>query len=534
MDGQDVPRDSVLEADLCIVGGGAAGITIARELTGGPLSVILLESGGEQGDAETQALYAGENVGEPIPGGIGGAATLDEIRLRFLGGSTNHWAGHCRPLDPVDLEVRAHVPHSGWPLTRADLDPFYFRAQDVCLLGAPTYDWAYWQNEAGLGAPLIDTPAVATRTLQVTNPTKFGEVYGDQLAGAANVRLVLHANVVNLATDTAGTHLEAVDVATLDGNRWQVRARAFVLATGGIEVPRLLLASNQVRPDGLGNDHDLVGRYFMDHISVFGGFLVTEVPLSELRAHEPAPIPTLQPVTPAGHALSVMATLTLTREAQLTEELLSLQTSLAFTDIGLSGPTQVSGIDRAAIAALVGAVGATEPVALGGLYVLAEQSPNPKSRVTLAAERDALGVPRAQLDWQLQDVDRDSIRRGVELIAREVGALGLGRVQVGVGGITLMIAPPDSGALGIYAVDPAHFDDTDYSLGVGSHHMGTARMHPDPAEGVVDVDCRVHTVDNLYVAGSAVFPTGGSAPPTLTIVSLALRLADHLRDQVLA
>ena len=140
-----------------------------------------------------------------------------------------------------------------------------------------------------------------------------------------------------------------------------------------------------------------------------------------------------------------------------------------------------------------------------------EQAPNPASRVRLIEQRDALGMPRVQLEWRLSGLDKRSIRRAHELLARELGRAGLGRLQ-------LMLSedehrwPPE--------------------LGGGRHHMGTTRMHRDPARGVVDPDCRVHGVGNLYVAGSSVFPTVGAANPTLTIVALALRLADHLVEQL--
>jgi choline dehydrogenase-like flavoprotein len=139
----------------------------------------------------------------------------------------------------------------------------------------------------------------------------------------------------------------------------------------------------------------------------------------------------------------------------------------------------------------------------------AEQAPNPRSRVNLHhSKRDQLGLPATQLDWQLSDFDKFSIRRTAELIGIELGRAGLGRVRTDI----------DEDLSKFPLVETAW------------HHMGTTRMSENDRTGVVDSACRVHGLSNLYVAGSSVFPTGGRANPTLTIVALAIRLADHLKS----
>jgi len=173
-----------------------------------------------------------------------------------------------------------------------------------------------------------------------------------------------------------------------------------------------------------------------------------------------------------------------------------------------------------------------KPGVISYVRLLAEQSPNPRSRVTLTTEADPLGVPRAQLDWQIAKADRESMRKGLAIMADELGRIGAGRLQVGVGGIEFNEGPAKT-LFELYKVTPADFTLPEFPVSVGFHHMGTARMTSDPKQGVVDPNCKVHSVSNLYIGGSAVFPTSGTSTPTFTIVALALRLADHLQQQVL-
>jgi choline dehydrogenase-like flavoprotein len=146
------------------------------------------------------------------------------------------------------------------------------------------------------------------------------------------------------------------------------------------------------------------------------------------------------------------------------------------------------------------------------LYVVknvAEQAPNPDSRVVLSRERDALDCPRVALCWRTSPLDKRTAHRAREIFGEELWRAGAGRLQ--------------SSLEGEGKPWPAR-------LRGARHHMGTTRMHSDPRRGVVDANCRVHGIANLYVAGSSVFPTSGAANPTLTIVALALRLAGHVNQ----
>jgi len=229
-DAREVEDGAIIEGDICIVGAGAAGITLALGLLDGGRRIVLLESGGFDYDHDTQALYQGVNLGLPY-------YDLDVCRLRYFGGTTNHWEGRCRPLDPIDFEARPWVPHSGWPITKATLDPFYARAHEICQLGPYRYDPADWL-QPGESALAFDPARITTNLWQFSPPTRFGETYRQALAMAPDVEVLLHADVVDIATNEAGAEVDRLQVATLSGRRFGVRARAYVLACGGIENAR--------------------------------------------------------------------------------------------------------------------------------------------------------------------------------------------------------------------------------------------------------------------------------------------------------
>ncbi len=269
LDAREIPGGTTLAADVCVIGAGAAGITLARALAGSGHSVLLLESGGFEFDDRTQALYRGKTVGLPIDPTID--MGLDSPRLRYFGGTTNHWSGFCRPFPELDFEVRSYVPRSGWPIARADLDPYYAAAQDVVGLGPYDYSLAYWRDQGLIDQPLFEAPRTPHSIVQLTQRPRFGPVYHDEIVNSIDVQLVLWANVTRIALADDGNSVTGVDVTTLGKNQFTATAKAFVVATGGLEVPRLLLASNDRRPAGIGNEHDLVGRCFMEHVNISVG-----------------------------------------------------------------------------------------------------------------------------------------------------------------------------------------------------------------------------------------------------------------------
>lgn len=507
-DARRIPDGSRITADLAIVGGGPAGITLARAFAGGGTRVCLVEAGGQEPEPAVQGLYEGENAGIPYP--------LAGSRLRFFGGSSNHWGGYCRPLDPIDFERRDWVPHSGWPFGIEELQPYYGPASEIVEIAPGRFDdKAYWERATGQAAPDPVTGRMQLRYIHFSPPTHFGVRYRDELKRAPNIRVLLHANVVDIASTAQGNRVTGLRIRTLTGLSHEVRARVYVLATGGLENARILLLSNTSVPAGLGNQHDLVGRFFMEHphLPAFGEIVVGDL----------ARLPHIYSRRVEADGRSGSAVFNPT-ERFLRERRL-LNATLMMGEAGLyhshtasdwhKAPLHMDML-RAARPFLTGRRGPADPAQPGllgrwlGLGCACEQVPNPDSRVTLSSERDALGLRRIRLDWRLTEQDRRSLVEHMRSLAMEFGALGIGRMRIDV---------QDDGQW------PAEVTG-------GSHHMGTTRMHDDPRRGVVDRDCRVHGVDNLYVAGSSVFPTSGAANPTLTLVALTLRLADHLKPRL--
>jgi choline dehydrogenase-like flavoprotein len=522
-DARERQDGTTIECDLAIVGAGAAGITVAREFAGRGVKVCLLESGGFEFEDEIQALYEGRNLGLPY-------FDLDVSRLRYFGGTTNHWEGRCRPLDPIDFEARDWVPLSGWPISYADLEPYYRRAQKVCELASFAYTPEPWLRGSQEVFP-ADPAKLVNRVWQY-RPLRFGEVYRAELQAAANIDVLLHANLVEIETTAAGSQVTGLRLSTLDGKTLAARPRAVVLACGGLETPRLLLASNRMVNVGLGNQNDMVGRCFMEHPHPNSArALVVRPEILDFYTAD------------AGGArvgeVDIVGCLNLSPLVQREQRALNFDALFTSDNVGDSGYAALRRIWNSVehgewpkdlradlwqaliepgdtSAGLLGRFGVREYRPEGVSFLMwcsAEQSPNPDSRVLLGDEVDLLGMPRLRLDWRLNELDKHTFQVAHNSIAQELGRTGLGRLQV-YDWVTDDLTSWPPGLEGAY------------------HHMGTARMSEDATQGVVNRHCKVHGVDNLYVAGGAVFPTGGSANPTLTIVALTLRLAEELQRRV--
>ncbi len=524
-DARSVPTGTVIDTDICIVGGGAAGITLARQFIGSGHKVVLLESGGDTPEDDTQDLYAGSDIGHPYP-------MFDASRLRYFGGTTNHWGRPwCDLPSPLDFEERHGVPFSGWPFALVDLEPWYRRAQPIFGLGPFGYALADWGiAQADIPAP-FQGPHFMCRVLQQGQPLRFGRAYGPELASAPNVTVYLHANALRFDGGENGGPVRQVQVGVIPDGRFTVRARIFVLACGGIENARLLLLSRQDDGTILGNAHDLVGRFFMLHLEYSEGEIVLDDPHADLsfqtgengalfrrsgkrrrfvsyislsddtrRAHD-LPAIRLRFQYPRLPEIDVLRRLVFRAERQgrVTRD---LATALA------SAPGLAAYVARRIIH---GRNKPPVPLAAVPLHCTAEQMPNPDSRIGLGDDRDRFGLRRVAVDWRLMAEDRHGIAAGRRLLADELASGGFGRLRV---------------------TSPDRDDGWPADLRGDQHHMGTTRMHRDPARGVVDENCRLHDTDNLYVAGCSLFPTGGTFNVTLTIVALALRLADHLKQQL--
>ena len=519
-----------LETEVCVIGAGAAGITLALSLRTAGFRVLLLESGGLEPEEATQALYEGANTGVPN-------YDLDVSRLRFFGGTTNHWAGWCRPFEPEDFSPADPTDLRAWPLRRADLDPYYRQAQTLCELGPYNYDdLTPWVQATGMPALQLDPRRLKTALFQVSAPTRFGTVYRGPLEQAANVTVCLHANVLELRTDEAATRVLGVRATSLEGPPFDVTARIVVLATGGLENARLLLLSNRVQKSGLGNTNDVVGRYFMDHPWITGaGFAAFAKPVPDLRLYldNTAALGTtiFGTLTPGAYEPGIGGfRVVMTASHRIVEGMNSIRAIMKAIESGHAPPegfwhhlSQVLTDYDAVIDSTYKTVfgtrtgpfntgeAGTGPIVGALLDVNVEQFPNPDSRVTLSNERDALGQNRIAVDWRPGAPEKRTIRRALEHVADEFGRLGVGRVHIS--------SMPEG-------------DRWPVALRGSRHHMGTTRMSDNPRTGVVDGTCRVHGIANLFIAGSSVFPSSGYANPTLTIVALALRLGDELRRQL--
>lgn len=511
-----------------MIGAGVAGISVARRLLDSGLRVLLLESGGVDYDGAIQDLAAGESVGLPY-------YPLDEARLRLFGGTSAIWGGRISQMNPIDFEPRPWLEHSGWPITYDDLQPWISEARRSLGVETPGIDEQLWPL-IGAEAPAFDPHLVRTAFWHFDLlPGRFSLQRCQDLITSPDITVVTRATVVHLQARHDERSIAQVSIADPGGFRVTVSARKFVLAAGGLENARLLLASNDVYPRGLGNEHDLVGRFFMEHPHARGGRLHTATPWRLLRLysvkHRAPRRALVAPCFRPGESLQRRAGILNTSFALACRPHPGKQRSIALRAYQLAkhrlNPTQGNRwLWQAARHAARSLSGLTDPLrpwllarsGRSGLYavVRAEQAPNPLSRVYLGGERDALGVPRLVLDWRLSDIDKRSVRIAMQAFDSELRRLGLGH-----------LAPEpwlDDPNL------PWQFDASISNHPVGGyHHMGTTRMADRPTRGVVDGDGRVFGLSNLYVAGSSAFATSGWANPTLTLTALSLRLGAHLR-----
>jgi choline dehydrogenase-like flavoprotein len=522
------PGAADAQADICIVGAGAAGITLARKLVEKGLSVCLLESGGLDYEAATQELYRGANLGMPY-------YELDQSRLRFFGGTVAIWGGRCAVMDPIDFVKRDWVPRSGWPIGRAELDPYYREANKLFDVGDFNYEHEVWK-ELGLADPGLQPGQLDAKLWRFDEVSeRFTAARAGDMFGSPKLRVLLHANVVKLQAAGNAASIDHVEVQPLGGERRQVRAGRYILACGTIENSRLLLASNDVEPHGIGNARDQVGRCFMEHPAGRIARIETDRPYDIWALFQKRFMRVGPPLAPAlrlgddaqrdHRALNSIVTFKLQRDpargVALGNKIYhSMVHSIAPTRRGRKLDQLYRGV-RAWIHREVrnSVERARARAGLTDLYAIirGEQAPNPESRILLSSEHDALGQPRADLNWRMTEIDKHTAKVMVHVIDSEFRRLGLG-----------------SAIASEWLDEPGPQWPVDLTIGnhpiANYHQMGGTRMSSDPATGVVDADCRVHGYANLYVAGSSTFSTSGWANPTLTIAALALRLADHLSD----
>lgn len=541
IDAHSLPADETIETEVCIVGSGPAGITLARELAGQNFRVCLLESGSTHlPTAATQSLSECQSVGDRFQ------VINAEIRNRQFGGNANLWKiriGNNQkgvryvPLDPIDFEQRDWLPYSGWPFDRTHLQPFYERAQAVCQIGPFAYEAEAWEDAQAPQLPFVGN-RVTTGMFQFGPGTVFTRDYRDAIDQASNITTYLNANAVELETNETANTVTRVRVACLSGNRFWVAAKLVVLAVGGIEGAQLLLVSDQVQKTGLGNQNALVGRFFMDHPYLYGGLFIPNDPaifnstaLYDLRRMNNVAIMGALKLTDEvlrREQLLNMTALLLPRHRRFrSKAIASLKTLVASRHHRLGAKAGLRhlgnvlmGVDDIAIAAYK-VLTQQRPVSptlnnggwsylpdkqrryqLFEVFHQTEQTPHPDNRLVLSGETDHLGRRKVQLQWRWHDRDIQNIKRAQTIFAEEIARAGLGRFHIERDGDLPIVSNPGT-----------------------AHHIGMTRMHSDPKQGVVDEHCQVHGV----IASSSVFPTGGYANPTLTIIALAIRLADYVK-----
>lgn len=478
--------------DVCVVGSGPSGVALARRLAALGINVALMEAGGFDFDEQSQQLYEGQLVGQDY-------YPLDVCRLRFFGGTSNHWGGMCRTLDPWDYRPLSYHRFSGWPISKRHLDPYRQEADAILELPSESEE------------PNVPLSQELERLEQIqfrfSPHVRFGQKYRAEIKASDRITLVLNANLIDLRLTedlrrVAGAVFRSY---ASDDPGLTVRARVYVLCAGGIENPRLLLNFSSQAPMGIGNNNGLVGRFFNDHPT----FTVGQALLREPLVANVYFAPTLEfmrtrEILNFGLRLVAIPSLhnAFIRSVACNRPFLErLYEYLRERRLFCKGP------------ALPEYFGLRDYVPV---RIAQEQQLDPDSRVTLGDAVDRFGLRKARLNWQVSPLDFHTMRTAVYALAEHVAEQDIGRIRIKD---WLVAEPPQLPRFGEDEVG-------------GPHHMCTTRMAENPREGVVNRDCRVHGIANFYIGGSSVYASGGHANPTYTIVQLALRLGDHISSQL--
>ncbi len=513
----DQAQPAVYDATVCIVGAGIAGLILATRLAAQGIRVHLLEAGGLVQEERSQAFYATEQAADTHKG-------VTEGRFRTFGGSSTRWGAQLLPFTRDIFDPLPGTPSRSWPIEASELTPYYPEIQRI--LGTDTLPFDASLLPA-LGHPHV--PFSPDITLRYSKWAPFARrnlarTVGAEALAHPNLTVFTHANVA--ALEGNGTRIAAARVLNYAGSEFRFNARHFVVAAGTVESSRLLLCSRPAIPD----PHDQIGRGFHDHLSFhaarfqspqreqlldqLGPFFVAESTFSlagtlhtckleaspELRARLGLLAVMAHIVIEEPEDSGAAALRTLLRSRQASAEKRSLPAMLGPALRGLGD------IARLLFAAKFQRRRAVSKRAQVLLNIDVEQSPSPDNRIRLSARRDALGIPVAIVDWRIQPAEQQTALRFAPILRRELEALNL--------------APA--------TWDDAILHNTPPSMADTYHAMGGLAMGTDPQTSVVNPNLGVHTLENLSVAGCAVFPSGSSSNPTFTLMALTLRLADHL------
>lgn len=464
--------DSSIRYDCCVIGAGPAGLTVAMGLAARQHNVLLLEAGEFDFSDRSQEIYRGEVIGDSY-------FDLDQARLRYFGGTSGHWAGWCRALDESDFLMKENFPKAFWPIRKADLDPYMAAASEMV--------------ETWMPPPDEEVPGFGIKRIHVTfsPPVHFGEKYYDKVRDAANITVCPKANVFGFQSN--GSAITGVTAVDYEGNSVDVSAKYFILACGGIENSRILLYANRNNNGQIIKNETTLGKYWMEHPLFTIGSVLLFQPPGERRTFYALTADKKKELGVLNCALRIEANVYREQTKQMISDIACVAPALGEWALRQLGYGLVCGVQ---------------------IRATWEQEPRPENRIELSEDIiDRFGVPRTVLHWTKSERDLQTLRKtalqyGEYLAQTDAGRLKLDNWVIGQG-------------------DYPEDDDL-----AGYHHMGGTRMADSPSEGVVDRDLKVWGLDNFYVCGSSVFPSGGHAMPTLTILQLALRLVDHLSPKV--
>ncbi len=471
-------------ADFCVIGSGPAGMTLALELERYGRSVILLEGGGLDQSLDSQDIYKGDVIGDPYP-------ELDFARLRYLGGTSGHWGGWCYPLPENVFQKKEGFEDAHWPIEKKDLDPFLEKALSVLVVPQPR-DEVVIDSEFGIKEINIATSRV-----------RFGEQYRERLNSSDNVTYVTNANLTGLKTD--GQRVLGANATNYAGRSANVKAKHFILAMGGIENTRMLMWCNNQTNGKVLDPRAPLGRYWMEHPALKLGYALVDLKIKRPGYYIPQLV--------LGLTSAVKRKLSVLDCSFLLEEIPSVGTMGLLKDLLCVAPK---------VGEWAASLAKKNIVCGAKLWAEWEQEPIWNNHVKLSeTKRDRFGIPLTELHWKKTDRDVATLQKSLSQFNDYLMARNHGRIN-------LM-----TGNRGHIELDDWVFGKDGWAVdgedGICYHHMGGTRMAHTVKNGVVDSNCRVFGQGNLYVAGSSVYPSGGAANPTLTIVQLSLRLAEHLR-----
>jgi len=464
---QDISNNAV---DYCIVGSGPAGLTLAMDLAKTGKKIIILEGGSLNWSKESADCYKGINQGDDY-------YDLDVCRLRFFGGTSNHWTGWCRNLDSSDFYSK-NISGVNWQINKADLDPYLDSACKILEVDSQ------FENKL-----LSKQFGVESQTFNFSPPVRFSKKYKHEIEQSKSITLLVNANLTNFIFDSS--KVQYAEIQSFSNKKTFVSANEFILAAGGIENSRLLLWINKINKENLIHRNSPLGEYWMEHPVFYLGKAFVDRRWKD----------------------SYLGLNYLTRK-----KLGILNAGIRIEGIGDEGTTALIK-DIMCVAPNLGKQIASQfkknLVCAAEIRGAWEQKPNKENSITISnSEFDQFGIPRPILKWKKSKFDILTIRKTMQQVNAWIMHENLGRFKYNQ-----------------WVLDAESFP---YSREMGGfHHMGGTRMGRDLIDGVVDKNLKVFKKDNLHILGSSVFPTGGHANPTLTIVQLALRLSSHLKEKIL-